>query len=91
MSTRIVGILYLMRLKYIYNDRKIFQQIKIAVGEEFIRSQRNKRETPIDSDEEEGGEDIEDEIEANEEEGQRYILTQSLFIEFKFGYLKYYY
>ena len=67
-----------MRLKYIYNDRKIFQQIKIAVGEEFIRSQRNKRETPIDSDEEEGGEDIEDEIiEANEEEEQRYILTLS--------------
>ena len=64
-----------------------FQQIKIAVGEEFIRSQRNKRETPIDSDEEEGGEDIEDEIiEANEEEEQRYILTLSLF--FKFNYLK---
>ena len=67
-----------MRLKYIYNNRKFFQQIKIAVGEEFIRSQRNKRETPIDSDEEEGGEDIEDEIiEANEEEEQRYILTLS--------------
>jgi len=48
------------------------RQIKIAVGEEFIRSQRNKRETPIDNDEEEGGEDIEDEIiEANEEEEQR--------------------
>ena len=81
-----------MRLKYIYKDRKIFQQIKIAVGEEFIRSQRNKRETPIDSDEEEGGEDIEDEIiEANEEEEQRYILTLSLF--FILNYLKnnYYY
>ena len=58
-----------------YKDHEIFQQIKIAVGEEFIRSQRNKRETPIDSDEEEGGEDIEDEIiEANEDEEQRYIL-----------------
>ena len=70
-----------------YKDHEIFQQIKIAVGEEFIRSQRNKRETPIDSDEEEGGEDIEDEIiEANEDEEQRYILTMSLF--FIVNYLK---
>ena len=70
-----------------YKDHEIFQQIKIAVGEEFIRSQRNKRETPIDSDEEEGGEDIEDEIiEANENEEQRYILTMSLL--FIVNYLK---
>ena len=70
-----------------YKDHEIFQQIKIAVGEEFIRSQRNKRETPIDSDEEEGGEDIEDEIiEANEDEEKRYILTMSLF--FIVNYLK---
>ena len=70
-----------------YKDHEIFQQIKIAVGEEFIRSQRNKRETPVDSDEEEGGEDIEDEIiEANEDEEQRYILTMSLF--FIVNYLK---
>ena len=70
-----------------YKDHEIFQQIKIAVGEEFIRSQRNKRETPIDSDEEKGGEDIEDEIiEANEDEEQRYILTMSLF--FIVNYLK---
>jgi hypothetical protein len=53
------------------------RQIKIAVGEEVVlRGQRSKRESPIDTDEDEGGEDIEDEIiEANEEEKEeeRYI------------------
>ena len=64
------------------------QQIKIAVGEEVVlRGQRNqrsiphshriaKRESPIDSDEDDEGTNIEDEInEADEEEeGERYIL-----------------
>ena len=63
------------------------QQIKIAVGEEVVlRGQRNqrsipnphriaKRESPIESDVDEEGTNIEDEInEADEEEGERYIL-----------------
>ena len=63
-----------------------FQQIKIAVGEELLRT-RNKREAPIDSDEDE--DDIEEEIiEANEDEGERYIIALCLAI--KFGQLKQY-
>jgi len=56
------------------------RQIKIAVGEEVVlRGQRSKRESPVDMDEDEGGEDIEDEIiEANEEEKEEERYNASL-------------
>ena len=58
----------------------LFQQIKIAVGEEVVlRGQRNKRESPVDTDEDDGGEDMEDEIiEANEEEKEEERYNASL-------------
>ena len=69
----------------LYNS---FQQIKIAVGEEVVlRGQRRqraihvhsiaKRESPIDDEDE--GTYIEDDIYANEEEEERYSLSQTYY------------